>query len=63
MERGLHDGPALPACSRATVPRCAGPAGRLHWATTETSDVTVGGIDGAMRAGELVAAEVTASEA
>jgi monoamine oxidase len=39
------------------------PAGRLHWATTETSDVTVGGIDGAIRAGERVAAEVTASEA
>lgn len=39
------------------------PTGRLHWATTETSAVTLGGIDGAVRAGERVAAEVAAAEA
>jgi monoamine oxidase len=34
------------------------PVGRLHWATTETALAWIGNIDGAVRAGEHVAAEV-----
>lgn len=36
------------------------PTGRLHWASAETADITSGGIDGAIRAGERVAKEVLA---
>jgi monoamine oxidase len=34
------------------------PVGRIHWAGTETSEVFAGYIDGAVRSGERVAAEV-----
>lgn len=34
------------------------PVGRIHWAGTETSDIWLGYIDGAVRSGERVAAEV-----
>jgi monoamine oxidase len=34
------------------------PVGRIHWAGTETSDIWNGYIDGAVRSGERVAAEV-----
>jgi monoamine oxidase len=34
------------------------PIGRIHWATTETATAWIGNIDGAVRAGEHVAAEV-----
>jgi monoamine oxidase len=36
------------------------PAGRIHWAGTETSDFWVGYMDGAVRSGERAAAEVLA---
>jgi monoamine oxidase len=36
------------------------PAGRVHWAGTETSDFWVGYMDGAVRSGERAAAEVLA---
>ncbi|HTY95698.1 MAG TPA: FAD-dependent oxidoreductase, partial [Solirubrobacteraceae bacterium] len=36
------------------------PAGRIHWAGTETSDYWVGYMDGAVRSGERAAAEVLA---
>jgi monoamine oxidase len=36
----------------------ARPVGRIHWAGTETADVWSGYIDGAIRSGERVAAEV-----
>jgi monoamine oxidase len=39
------------------------PVGRVHWAGTETSPVMNGFIDGAVRSGERVAAEVLAAEA
>ena len=38
------------------------PVGRMHWAGTETSPVMNGFIDGAVRSGERVAAEVLAAE-
>ena len=34
------------------------PVGRVHWAGTETSAIWGGYIDGAIRSGQLVAAEV-----
>jgi monoamine oxidase len=34
------------------------PVGRVHWAGTETSDVWCGYMDGAVRSGERVAAEI-----
>jgi monoamine oxidase len=37
------------------------PVGRIHWAGTETSEVWCGYMDGAVRSGERVAAEVLAS--
>jgi monoamine oxidase len=39
------------------------PAGRIHWAGTETSPVNCGYIDGAVRSGERAAAEVLESPA
>lgn len=36
------------------------PAGRIHWAGTETSDHWVGYMDGAVRSGERAAAEALA---
>ncbi len=38
------------------------PCGRVHWAGTETAEVTHGGIDGAIRSGERAAGEVVAAE-
>ena len=38
------------------------PAGRVHWAGTETATVTHGGIDGAIRSGERAAREVVAAD-
>jgi len=39
------------------------PCGGIHWAGTETSAVMYGFIDGAVRSGERVAAEVMDREA
>jgi monoamine oxidase len=39
------------------------PVGRIHWAGTETSEVWCGYMDGAVRSGERVAAEVLAAMA
>ena len=36
------------------------PVGRIHWAGTETSAVSHGAIDGAVRSGERVAEELLA---
>jgi monoamine oxidase len=39
-------------------PALRAPCGRIHWAGTETADITYGGIDGAIRSGERAAQEV-----
>ncbi len=36
------------------------PVGRIHWAGTETATASIGYMDGAVRSGERVAAEVLA---
>jgi monoamine oxidase len=41
-------------------PALRAPAGRIHWAGTETSDYWQGYMDGAVRSGERVAREITA---
>ena len=38
------------------------PFGRVHWAGTETSTISHGAIDGAVRSGERAAAEVLARQ-
>ncbi len=38
------------------------PVGRLHWAGTETATVSWGAMDGAVRSGERVAAEILSAE-
>jgi monoamine oxidase len=38
------------------------PVGRIHWAGSETATVSHGSIDGAIRSGERVAAEVLAAD-
>ena len=42
-------------------PALRAPVGRIHWAGTETSEIWCGYMDGAVRSGERVAAEVLAS--
>ncbi len=42
-------------------PALRAPVGRIHWAGTETSETWCGYMDGAVRSGERVAAEVLAS--
>jgi monoamine oxidase len=42
-------------------PALRAPVGRIHWAGTETSDFWQGYMDGAVRSGERVAAEVAAA--
>jgi monoamine oxidase len=37
------------------------PFGRVHWAGTETATISHGAIDGAVRSGERVAAEILAA--
>ena len=49
-----------PGTLTAFGPALTEPVGRIHWAGTETSDVWLGYIDGAIRSGERVAGEVSA---
>jgi monoamine oxidase len=37
------------------------PFGRIHWAGTETSTISHGAMDGAVRSGERAAAEILSS--
>jgi monoamine oxidase len=58
--RGCY-GAVLPAGTLVTAGKALrAPVGRIHWAGTETSDINPGYIDGAVRSGERVAAEVSA---
>jgi monoamine oxidase len=49
-----------PQTLRRYGPALRAPAGRVHWAGTETSDYWAGYMDGAVRAGERAAREVLA---
>ena len=63
-ERWSRGGPtALPGPGTLTKlgPAIRTPAGRIHWAGTETSDYWLGYMDGAVRSGERAAREVAAA--
>ncbi len=42
-------------------PALRAPVGRIHWAGSETAEITHGGIDGAIRSGERAAREIVAA--
>ena len=56
--RLLDGAPPARASSRATDRCSREPFGRVHWAGTETSTISHGAIDGAVRSGERAAAEI-----
>jgi monoamine oxidase len=56
--RGCPVGIARPGLYTADGPALRKPAGRIHWAGTETSTFWNGYMDGAVRSGERAAAEV-----
>ena len=56
--RGCYAGLMGPGIWTTLGPALRQPVGRIHWAGTETSDIWNGYIDGAIRSGERVAAEV-----
>ena len=56
--RGCHMAHYGPGVLTTYGPALREPVGRIHWATTETALAWIGNIDGAVRAGEHVAAEV-----
>lgn len=59
--RGCYAGLMGPGVWTTLGPALRQPVGRIHWAGTETSDVWNGYIEGAIRSGERVAAEVLMS--
>jgi monoamine oxidase len=62
-ERWSRGGPtaiAGPGTLSQYGPALRAPAGRIHWAGTETSDYWQGYMDGAVRSGERVAKEIAA---
>ena len=56
--RGCYGGVAAPGMLLDYGEHIRRPAGRIHWAGTETSPIWNGYIDGAVRSGERAAAEV-----
>jgi monoamine oxidase len=58
--RGCYGASMGPTVMTSLGPFLRQPHGRVHWAGTETSDRWMGYIDGAIRSGERVAAEVLA---
>ena len=58
--RGCYGAHAAPGVLTQFGPALRRPCGRVHWAGTETSDRWCGYMDGAVRSGERVAAELLA---
>lgn len=58
LNRGGYVAVPGPGVLTAFGEALAEPVGRIHWAGTETSDVWVGYVDGAIRSGKRAAAEV-----
>lgn len=56
--RGCYGGFGPPGLLNACAPALRAPAGRVHWAGTETSIEWCGYVEGALAAGERAAAEV-----
>jgi monoamine oxidase len=55
---GGYTSVATPGTMTVFGPALSAPVGRIHWAGTETSDIWSGYVDGALRSGDRVAAEV-----
>jgi monoamine oxidase len=58
--RGCYEGYLPPGVWTDYGPALRAPVGRIHWAGTETSEVFMGYMDGAVRSGERAASEVRA---
>jgi monoamine oxidase len=58
--RGCYGGHLVPGAWTAYGHALAEPVGRIHWAGTETADVSNGYMDGAVRSGKRAASEVLA---
>jgi monoamine oxidase len=58
---GCYGAHLAPGVLTSFGPALREPCGRIHWAGTETSSVWAGYMDGAVRSGERVAAEVLAA--
>lgn len=56
-QRGGYVAVPAPGALTAYGPALRGPVGRIHWAGTETADVYIGYIDGAISSGQRVAAD------
>ncbi len=56
--RGCYEGYLSPGVWTDYGPALRAPIGRIHWAGTETSEVFMGYMDGAVRSGERAASEV-----
>ncbi len=59
--RGCHVAHLVPGVMTSCGHAIREPFGRIHWATSESSPLWNGNIDGAVRAGEFVAKEVSAN--
>ena len=59
--RGCYAGFLAPGVLTSYGTALRAPVGRIHWAGTETADVSNGYMDGAVRSGQRVAAEVTSA--
>lgn len=59
--RGGYAGYMPPKVWTTIGPALTEPVGRIHWAGSETSAICMGSMDGAVRAGKRVAAEVAAA--
>jgi monoamine oxidase len=56
--RGCYSGFTAPGVLVDYGPALSRPCGRIHWGGSETSDYAMGGMDGAVRAGERLAREI-----
>ena len=59
--RGCYGGRPAPGVLASVGPRLRSPVGRIHWAGAESSPVSCGYMDGAVRSGMTAAAEVIAA--
>jgi monoamine oxidase len=63
FSRGGYGGFLVPGAWTTLGPALRDPCGRIHWAGTETASQWAGYMDGAIRSGERVAAEILAVSA
>ena len=59
--RGCYYGMPTPGIVTECFPTWADPVGAIHWAGTETTFLSLGGMNGAVTSGERAAGEVLAA--